>query len=156
MKKGECRRLGPKGRPYGGSTPRGSQGSALKTTQVFKAENHSPEASDASIPCDIPCAIPIVKVDASTSCDLISCHENVVEILDEKYEQENEMLKQEVERLKEDLHRLKEKGHMEQSQPSQDNPTIMGVKKLEKGSTVTCFKYHKEGHKSYQCKEEKV
>ena len=65
------------------------------------------------------------------------------------------MLKQEVERLMEDLRRLKENGHMEQAQPSQDNPT-MGVKKLEKGSTVTCFKCHKEGHKSYQCKEEKA
>ena len=40
-----CRRLGPKGRPYGGSA-RGSQGSALKTTQVFKGENHHSEASD--------------------------------------------------------------------------------------------------------------
>jgi hypothetical protein len=40
---------------------------------------------DASIPCDILCAIPMVKVDVSTSCDLISCKENVVEILDEKF-----------------------------------------------------------------------
>ena len=49
MKKGECRRLGSKGRPYGGrggAAPRGSQGSALKTTQVFKGENHPSEASD--------------------------------------------------------------------------------------------------------------
>ena len=29
------------------------------------------------------------------------------------------------------------------------------MKKLEKGETVTCFKCHKEGHKSYQCKKEK-
>ena len=28
-----------------------------------------------------------------------------------------------------------------------------GAKKLEKGEIVTCFKCHKEGHKSYQCKE---
>ena len=27
------------------------------------------------------------------------------------------------------------------------------MKKLEKGETVTCFKCHKKGHKSYQCKE---
>ena len=30
------------------------------------------------------------------------------------------------------------------------------MKKLEKGETVTCFKCHKEGHKSYQCKEKEA
>ena len=44
------------------------------------------------------------------------------------------------------------KGTQGQVQPSQDN-TSAGVKKLEKGETVTCFKCCKEGHKSYQCKE---
>ena len=51
-----------------------------------------------------------------------------------------------------DLRRLKGKYTQEQVQPPQDN-TSVGVKKLEKGETVTCFKCHKEGHKSYQCKE---
>ena len=37
-----------------------------------------------------------------------------------------------------------------QVQPSQDNCEDM-VKKLEKGSTVTCSKCHKEGHKSNKC-----
>jgi hypothetical protein len=50
------------------------------------------------------------------------------------------------------LRRLKGKYTQEQVQPSQDN-TSAGVKKLEKGETVTCFKCCKEGHKPYQCKE---
>jgi hypothetical protein len=29
------------------------------------------------------------------------------------------------------------------------------VKKLEKGATVTCFKCHQEGHKSYKCPQPK-
>ena len=29
------------------------------------------------------------------------------------------------------------------------------VKKLEKGSTVTCFKCHQEGHKSNKCPQQK-
>ncbi|WVZ97911.1 hypothetical protein U9M48_043413 [Paspalum notatum var. saurae] len=61
-------------------------------------------------------------------------------------------LKQEVERIRADLRWLKGKVTQEQVQPPQDNPS-KGVKKLEKGETVTCFKCHKEGHKSYQCKE---
>ena len=28
--------------------------------------------------CNIPCAIPIVKVDVSTSCDLTLCNEDVI------------------------------------------------------------------------------
>ena len=51
-----------------------------------------------------------------------------------------------------DLRRLKGKYTQEQAQPSQDNP-LTGVKKLDKGETVTCFKCWKEGHKYYQCKE---
>jgi len=64
----------------------------------------------------------------------------------------NDELKQEVEWPMADLRRLKGKYTQEQAQPSQDNP-LKGVNKLEKGETVTCFKCHKEGHKSYQCKE---
>jgi hypothetical protein len=35
-------------------------------------------------------------------------------------------------------------------QPSQDNSDPM-VKKLEKGTTVTCYKCEGEGHKFYKC-----
>ena len=98
----------------------------------------------------IPCAFPISKVDASTSCiDLIDescsnscnekCNENVVvESCDDLIVKENDELKQEVERLMKDLARLKGKSIV---QPSQYNREDM-VKKLEKGSTVTCFKCH--------------
>jgi len=110
----------------------------------------------------IPCAIPISRVDASTSCiDLIDdscsnpcnekCYENVVvESCDDLIAKENDELKQEVERLMKDLYRLKDKGIESNVQPSQDNREDM-VKKLEKGSTVTCSKCHKEGHKSNKC-----
>jgi len=109
---------------------------------------------DASISCAIPCAIPIVEVDASTSCDLTPCNENVVvETCDDLIARENEELKQEVEKLTMDLRWLKGKEAQDQVRPPQDNPS-KGMKKLEKGETVTCFKCHKEGHKSYQCKQE--
>ena len=49
-----------------------------------------------------------------------------------------------------DLYRLKGKGIESNVQPSQDNREDM-VKNLEKGSTVTCSKCHKEGHKSNKC-----
>ena len=50
-----------------------------------------------------------------------------------------------------DLARLKGKSIV---QPSQDNCEDM-VKKLEKGSTVTCFKCHQEGHKSNKRSQQK-
>src|SRR6185503_15413865 len=97
--------------------------------------------------------IPIVKVDESISCDLTPCNEDVVvETCDDLITKENDELKQEVERLYTDLRWLKGKYTQEQAQPSQDN-TSAGVKKHEKGETVTCFKCCKEDHKSYQCKE---
>ena len=49
-----------------------------------------------------------------------------------------------------DLYRLKGKSIESNVQPSQDNREDM-VKKLEKGSTVTCSKCHKESHKSNKC-----
>ena len=49
-----------------------------------------------------------------------------------------------------DLYRLNGKDIESNVQPSQDNREDM-VKKLEKGSTVTCSKCHKEGHKSNKC-----
>ena len=63
---------------------------------------------------------------------------------------ENDELKQEVERLMKDLYRLKGKDIESNVQPSQDNREYM-VKKLEKGSTATCSKCHKEDHKSNKC-----
>ena len=117
----------------------------------------------------IPCAIDISRVDASTSCiDLIDescsplcnekCHENfVVETCDDFIAKENDELKQEVERLMRHLANLKGKSTMStetQVQPSQDNRDHM-VNKLEKGVTVTCFKCHKEGHKSFKCPQVK-
>jgi hypothetical protein len=118
----------------------------------------------------VPCAIPISKVDASTSCiDLIdescspSCHENVVvETCDYLIGKENDELKQEVKWLRERLANLMGKGKNDEEQvdisqdmkskvqPSQDNCDPM-VKKLEKGATVTCYKCHGEGHKFYKC-----
>jgi hypothetical protein len=57
-----------------------------------------------------------------------------------------------VERLMKDLARLKGKSIV---QSSQDNREDM-VKKLEKESTVTCFKCLQEGHKSNKCSQPKA
>jgi hypothetical protein len=59
-----------------------------------------------------------------------------VETCDSLIVSENDELKRENEMLKMELSRLKGKGHV---QPSQDNCDHM-VKKLEKGSTITCVK----------------
>ena len=92
----------------------------------------------------ISCAIPISRVDASTSCiDLINdscfnpcnkkCNENVVvESCDDLIAKENDELKQKVKRLMKDLYRLKGKVIESNVQPSQDNHEDM-VKKFEKG-----------------------
>ena len=53
-----------------------------------------------------------------------------------------------------DLARLKDKSIESNIQPSQGNREDM-VKKLEKGSTVTCSKCHKERHKSNKCPQSK-
>jgi hypothetical protein len=99
----------------------------------------------------VPCAIPISKVDASTSCiDLIdescspSCNENVVvETCDYFISMENDELEQEVKWLRERLASLMGKGKNDEEQvdisqdmkskvqPYQDNRDPM-VKKLEK------------------------
>jgi hypothetical protein len=60
----------------------------------------------------------------------------VVESCNDLIAKENDELNQEVKRLMKDLARLKGKSII---QPSQDNCENM-VKKVEKGSTVTCFK----------------
>jgi hypothetical protein len=104
----------------------------------------------------IPCAIPISKVDASTSCiDLIdescspSCNENVVvKTCDCLIGKKNDELKQEVKWLRERLSNFMGKGKNDEEQvdisqdmkskvqPSQDNLDSK-VNKLEKGATVT-------------------
>jgi hypothetical protein len=66
-----------------------------------------------------------------------SCDEHVlVETCDSLIASENDEIKREIEMLKMELSRLKDTGHV---QPSQDNRDHM-VKKLEKGSIVTCAK----------------
>jgi hypothetical protein len=54
-----------------------------------------------------------------------------------------------VARLVKALYDKKDKA--KQIQPPQDNTTV-GVNKLVEGETVICRLYHKEGHKSFQCK----
>ena len=124
------------------------------------------EINDPMQEQSIPYAIPFSKVDVSISCNLFDdsnlppcnekCHEKVVEILDDLVGKENEELKQEVDRLMKALASLKGKTTSTESyvQSPQDNRDYM-VKKLEKGETVTCFKCHGEGHKSYQCPQVK-
>ncbi|WP_428028738.1 hypothetical protein, partial [Arcobacter sp.] len=77
-----------------------------------------------------------------------SCDEHVpVETCDDLIASENDELKRENEMIKMELSRLKGKGHV---QPSQDNRDYM-VKKLEKGSTITCAKLPQINlKKSYQ------
>jgi hypothetical protein len=77
-----------------------------------------------------------------------SCDEHIlVETCDSLIASENEELKREIKMLKMELTRLKGKGHV---QPSQDNHDHM-VKKLEKGSTITCAKLPQINlKKSYQ------
>jgi hypothetical protein len=66
-----------------------------------------------------------------------SCDEHVlIETCDSLIASKNDELKRENKMLKMELSRLKGKGHV---QPSQDNRNHM-VKKLEKGSTITCVK----------------
>jgi hypothetical protein len=66
-----------------------------------------------------------------------SCDEHVlVETCDSLIASENDELKRENEMLKMELSRLKDKGHVQTFQDNRDHI----VKKLEKGSTVTCTK----------------
>jgi hypothetical protein len=130
----------------------------LKIESIKNETNNSLEMEQS-----ISCAIPIFKVDASTSCNNLidescsnpcneKCFENVVvESCDDLISKENDELKREVERIMRDLARLKGKSIVE---PSQDNFEDM-VKKLEKGATVTCFKCHQKGHNSYKCPQPK-
>jgi hypothetical protein len=86
------------------------------------------------------CAPLSIDLSCANSCCFqakLSCDEHVhVETCDSFIASENDELKRENKMLKTGLSRLKEKGHM---QPSQDNRDHR-VKKLEKGSTITCIK----------------
>ena len=96
-------------------------------------ESKSESSSDKSSPCNIPWTTPIIKVDASTSCDLTPCNnvDVIVETCDDLIAKKNDELKQEVERLYIDLRWLKGKYTQEQAQPSQDN-TSAGSLRREK------------------------
>src|SRR6185436_15410885 len=89
----------------------------------------------------------IDSIDESNSCNEKCFEDIVVESCDDLITKENDELKQEVQRLIKDLARLKGKSIESNVQPSQDNREDM-VKKLEKGSTMTCSKCHPKGHKS--------
>ena len=93
-------------------------------------------------------------LETSNSCNKKGHEDVFVESCDDLIVKENDELKQEVGRLMKDLAKLKGKGIERNVQPSQDNRDDM-VKKFEKGSTVTCFKCHQEGHKSNKCPQPK-
>jgi hypothetical protein len=93
-----------------------------------------------SQPHTYTCAQPSINLSCVNSCcsqAKSSCDEHVlVETCDNLIASENDELKRENEILKMELSRLKGKDYV---QPSQDNRDHM-VKKLKKGSTVTCAK----------------
>jgi hypothetical protein len=94
----------------------------------------------SSQPHTSTCAPHSIDLSCTNSCDSQAkalCDEHVlIETCDSLIASENDELKRENEMLKMELSQLKGKGHV---QPSQDNHDHM-VKKLEKGSTVTCTK----------------
>jgi hypothetical protein len=93
-----------------------------------------------SQPHTCTCAQPSIDLSCANSCcsqAKPSCDEHVlVETYDSLITSENDELKRENKILKMELSQLKGKGHV---QPSQDNRDHL-VKKLEKGSIVTCTK----------------
>jgi hypothetical protein len=93
-----------------------------------------------SQPHTCTCAQPSIDLSYANSCcsqAKPSCDEHVlIETCDSLIASKNDELKRENKMLKMELSRLKCKGHV---QLSQDNHDHM-VKKLEKGSTVTCAK----------------
>jgi hypothetical protein len=97
---------------------------------VTKVKNTQPQTCT--------CAPHFIDLSCANSCfsqAKPSCDEHVsVETCDDLIASENDELKRENELLRMELSRLKGKGNV---QPSQDNCENM-VKKLEKGSTITC------------------
>jgi hypothetical protein len=94
-------------------------------------DSHPHTYTCAPYSIDLSCANPCCY-QTKPSCD----ERALVETCDSLIASENDKLKRENEMLKMELSRLKDKGHV---QPSQDNHDHM-VKKLEKGSTITCAK----------------
>ncbi|TVU25523.1 hypothetical protein EJB05_28022, partial [Eragrostis curvula] len=100
-------------------------------TMVKSYQPHTCNCTSTQTSIDLPCA--------NICCSQVkpSCDEHIiVETCDDFIASENDNLVREVEKLKNELRVLRGKGHV---QPSQDNRDDM-VKKLEKGSTVTCTK----------------
>ncbi|TVU24875.1 hypothetical protein EJB05_27338, partial [Eragrostis curvula] len=100
-------------------------------TMVKSYQSHTCNCTSTKMSIDLSCA--------NICCSQVkpSCDEHIiVETCDDFIASENDNLVREVEKLKKDLRVLKGKGHV---QPSQDNRDDM-VKKLEKGSIVTCAK----------------
>jgi hypothetical protein len=101
----------------------------VMVTMVKDSQPHTCTCAQSSI--DLSCA------NSCCSQAKPSCDEHVlIETCDSLIASENGELKRENKILKMELSRWKGKGHV---QPSQDNCDHM-VKKLEKGSTVTCAK----------------
>jgi hypothetical protein len=101
----------------------------VMVTTVEYSQPHTCTCAQPSI--DLSCANPCCS-QAKPSYD----EHVLVETCDSLIASENDELKRENEMLKMELSRLKGKGHV---QPSQDNRDHM-VKKIEKGSTITCAK----------------
>jgi hypothetical protein len=101
----------------------------VMVTTVKDSQPHTCTCAQSSI--DLSCANSYCS-QAKPSCD----EHVLIETCDSLIASENGELKRENKMLKMELSRWKGKGHV---QPSQDNRDHM-VKKLEKGSTVTCAK----------------
>jgi hypothetical protein len=101
----------------------------VMVTKVKDSQPHTYTCAPYST--DLSCANPCCS-QAKSSCD----EHAIVETYDSLIASENDELKRENKMLKMELSQLKGKGYV---QPSQDNYDYM-VKKIEKGSTVTCAK----------------
>jgi GH18 family chitinase len=88
-------------------------------------------------------------IDDSNPCNQVLVKNVVIETCLDDIAIENEQLKQEVARLGKALY--DKKGKAKQIQHPQDNTTMV-VTNLVEGETMICRLWHKEGHKSYQCK----
>jgi hypothetical protein len=114
---------------------------------VIKIKNSKPHTCTcAPYSIDLSCA--------NSCCSQVksSCDEHVlIETYDSFIASENNELKRENKIIKMELSRLKDKCHV---QPSQDNRDHI-VKKLQKGSTITCDKLPQMNLKTYYQKVDK-
>jgi hypothetical protein len=117
----------------------------VMVTTVKDSQPHTCTYAQPSI--DLSCA--------NSCCSQVkpSCDEHVlVETCDSLIASENDELKRENEMLEMELSQLKGKGHV---QPSQDNRDQM-VKKLEKGTIITCTKLPQINLKTFYQKVDKL